>query len=288
MLIAAFFCRFNIPDDARRLFFHRFSGRVKNLDPPRVEMCKFPFVQVDYIFGMGNQCGNIGGKIVFSNTDAQNQRTCFAHRIQFTGMLGAYNSQRIRTFQPRDRFHNSSFEISFVIPVKQMHDDFRIRLAFENKACVFQFLPKYGIIFDDPIMYNGEPAVIAHMRMGVNIAGCAVRGPTGMPDPSRSLKVCAVMGFCAEIFNHPLRFCHLDPGGSKYGNARGVIAPVFQLFQALQQNRRGVSGAGKAYDSTHIAHLQNICGLSNRRACTPVYVKNIFLRAPFLGNDALG
>ena len=62
----------------------------------------------------------------------------------------------------------------------------------------------------------------------------------------------SVMGFFAQVLKMPGGLGSADRPAALYGDARGVIAPVFQPFQSVKQQRPCVLRSGKTYDTAHL------------------------------------
>ena len=132
-----------------------------------------------------------------------------------------------------------------------MDDDFRIRLAFKAVTVPDQLLPEGHIVFDDTVMDHGKPSVIAQMRMGIFFRGSPVGRPAGMADTCRPGHAGPVLCLLTQV-RDPAR--HLADGDLMLihdRDASRIITPVFQLFQAVKQDRRGTLRTGKPNNSTH-------------------------------------
>ena len=75
--------------------------------------------------------------------------------------------------------------------------------------------------------------------------------PAGVTDPSRPGHACPVLCFFAQIRDPPRHFAHCNLLPIHDRKTCRIIAPVFQLFQAVQQERRGALRTGKSNNSTH-------------------------------------
>src|SRR5262245_34058470 len=92
------------------------------------------------------------------------------------------------------------------------------------------------------------------MRVGVAFAGLPVSGPARMPDPNFSGKRLA-----GDKFFQIFKFAHVPPQTDLRifddGDARTVISPVFEPFQAAQDNGRCAEFPNVANNTTHIQPL---------------------------------
>ena len=88
--------------------------------------------------------------------------------------------------------------------------------------------------------------------MSIGDAGSAMGGPAGVPDAASACKCIAVVGLFRQIpqFASGLHhFGQVVPFPDC--QTRRIIAPVFQMGQPFQQNRRRLLAAGKTYNSTY-------------------------------------
>ena len=101
-------------------------------------------------------------------------------------------------------------------------------------------------------MYDGNSAVLRDVRVGVRVIWLAVGGPAGMADAERAGQQRAVFRLCDQILKTALGLFDLERAVLLHTDARGVIAPVFQARQTLQQNGGGLLGSYVSYDTTHM------------------------------------
>jgi hypothetical protein len=107
------------------------------------------------------------------------------------------------------------------------------------------------IVFDNAVVHHGHLAVLAHVGVGVELVGLAVGGPAGVADAGEAVKIRAVMGLFTEIFYLSGGFDHFDLVFVDHRHAGGIVAPVFKLFQSVQQQRGRLFGACISDYSTH-------------------------------------
>ena len=110
-------------------------------------------------------------------------------------------------------------------------------------------------ILDDAVVDNGEAAIAAGLRMGVDLIGLTVGGPAGMAHAHRAGKGRAVRRQLRQSRQAARRFIDLQALRAAHRHAGGVVAPVLQTAQAVQQDGGGLLAAHVAYYSTHIQFL---------------------------------
>ena len=132
-----------------------------------------------------------------------------------------------------------------------MDDGLRVRLALEHIAVRDQLLAQGEIVLDDPVVHDGKAPVIGQVGMGVDIRGRTVGRPAGVPDADAARDRRAVLRLIAEPGDTPAHLLDTDLIAAHHGDARRIVAPVFQLLQALQQDGRGALFSDKPNDSAH-------------------------------------
>ena len=70
----------------------------------------------------------------------------------------------------------------FVIKIQQLHNYFAVRIRMKMISHLNQFFLQSRIVFHDTVMNDRNRSFFIHMRMGIHIAGNAMRCPAGMSD----------------------------------------------------------------------------------------------------------
>ena len=234
VFVTALFCGLNIPGDSADILLDGVSGTVEYLNGIGGQLCELSVLKVDDIPCVRDQCSDIRGKEIFANAHSENQRACLADNENSVRFVGADDTQSVGPLQPGGGFHDGPLEIAVVVHLQQMDNDLGVGLAFKMIAFFNQLGTKFHIVFDDPVVHDCKPAVIAGVGMGVRVGRCAMGGPTRMADSGRTGRKQTVPGFFTES-GDPARyfadgnFCIIYDGDS-----RGVIAAVFQFGQTVQ------------------------------------------------------
>ena len=103
----------------------------------------------------------------------------------------------------------------------------------EDIAEALQALPDFLIVFDDAIVHQGQPPVIAALGVGIAFRRLAVRGPAGMPH---------------------------GRGGQGHGFVRRVIPSIFQTTQSFHHHGNTGTMTGIADDAAHSFLLDDMKG----------------------------
>src|SRR5262249_19924764 len=113
------------------------------------------------------------------------------------------------------------------VTLDQVRDDFRVGLRAKAMSPRRQRLAELAVVFDDPVVDDGELGPAVDMRMCVMVRGATVRRPPGVTDtqgaagpvgPEQSL----------EIGDFSSRFPDVQRPFRNGDNSGGVVSPVFQ------------------------------------------------------------
>ena len=134
--------------------------------------------------------------------------------------------------------HRASL-VLVVVVVDQLGGDLGVGLAVEGVAVLDQLLAQELIVFDDAVVHQNHGVAVAVVGMGVVRGGLAVGRPAGVADAAATPERHAAVGLFAELLQPALRLHDLDGTVAvAHRKARGIVAAVLQLGQAVQQNRR--------------------------------------------------
>ena len=262
MLIAALFRGFDIPDDAGNAAVHRRAGAVINGNGVGRYLSKLAVLQIDHVFGVAHERGHVGGKEIFADAHAENERRGHFHGADRPRLVGAENAERIGALKPRGGVQHGGLEIAGIVHVEQMHDDFRVGLAPEYEALAFKLVAQRRVVFDNAVVDDGKFAVGGHMRVRVRVGGRAVRRPAGVADAGSAGQQRAVLCFLRKRVDMAGRLDHMQRAVLLHGDAGAVIPAVFQLAQPVQKQRSRRLRAGKSYNSTHKRISSKVNGAS--------------------------
>ncbi len=131
-----------------------------------------------------------------------------------------------------------------------MGDDLGVGLAGEVAALSLKGLLELQVVLDDAVV--GDDHAAHPVGVSVGLRGAAVGGPPGVAEADGAVEGLGAEGLF-EAGELALGAADADLAGVVGdGDAGGVIAPVFEPSQAVEEERgaRGVSY--KAYDSAHV------------------------------------
>ena len=158
--------------------------------------------------------------------------------------------ERIGTGQPVEHALERHHRVvgGFERAVQQMRHHLGVGLALEDAPLQRQYGFQLGEILDDPVVHQHHASRL--VGVGVHRGRSTVGGPTRVADADR--------GGQRLGEQHRLQFpdlalgpTPLDATVDQGGHAGGVIAPVFQPLQAVDQTGNGRANACHANDAAH-------------------------------------
>src|SRR6185369_4330563 len=132
----------------------------------------------------------------------------------------------------------------------EMADDLRVGLGLEFMAGGREALLELQIILDDAVVHDDELLRAIGVRMGVLFRWAAVRGPAAVAEPDLAVhgRRRQQVGQLADLADAAAQ---LQPAAVQDGDARRVVAPVFEALEALEQDRRNLLAADVPDDAAH-------------------------------------
>jgi hypothetical protein len=134
------------------------------------------------------------------------------------------------------------------VQVNQMSNDFGIRVRSEAVAFQGKSRADFFVILDNPVVDHRQP-VLADMGMGIALRGHAVGGPARVRDAELPVYLRPISHFGER--RDPPDTSQSVQAVIDHGEARGVITPVFELAQALEQYGHNIPLRDGSDDSTH-------------------------------------
>ena len=132
--------------------------------------------------------------------------------------------------------------------IQQLHHRLGISVAGEDLASSFQLSPQCRKILDNAIMHRRHPG--GGMGVGIALGWPAMGGPAGMAYASQPRQRVGLQRG-GEVGQLALRPPTLNPAIDQRGQARAVIAAIFQPLEALEHARRGWGKADDTHNSAH-------------------------------------
>ncbi len=174
----------------------------------------------------------------FIFAEADDDRRSHSRGDNFLRIARGESDERVGAGHYLYGFENRLFEgASFENFSSEMGDDFGIRFGDELVAFFDELILQVEIVFDDSVVDDDDFARAIAVRVGIFLGGTAVRGPAGVAD--------AVDAFERGDADGLFQVAQLSGGAANFelavvaddGDARGVIAAIFEAAQAVENER---------------------------------------------------
>ena len=193
---------------------------------------------------------DVGRRVVAVRGQSKEQRRAVARDDDMAGVGLAQHGDGVGSLQLRDGVARCREEVRTFLQFRrdQVRDDFGIGVRIENIALGAQPRAQDFVVLDDAVVHDGEAA--RNVRMRVALAGNAVRRPARVRDTgcARGAGLVDLSGQFGDAANGAQA---LQPGTVDQGETGRVIATVFELAQAFNEDRDDVAVSDRGDDSTH-------------------------------------
>ena len=224
--------------------------------------------QIHNLIGHACQGHGVAGQKVFALAHAQNQWGTRARAHHPVRLVFGHHSDGIGTAQLAHCGLHRLEQIALVERIDQMSDDLGVGLAGKGIAFGLQFSAQFFVVFNDAVVHQANAAFAlarlhagarAEMRMGVVHRRCAMGGPAGVGNAGRALQATGRRVDLGHQLGHPLgaaralqtwRLAHLRLRRVDR-DAAGVVTPVLQALQALDQDGNNIAARNRADDAAH-------------------------------------
>ena len=253
--VAALLRRGHVPVDGAVGLFHRGHLVVEHVHAVGGEDGDLPVVHVGHVPGVLDDGRHVGGDEVAVLPVADDEGAVLPGGDEGVGIVGADDAEGIGALDPpQAAAHGLQHVVALVVvELQQLGHHLRVRVGGEVDALAHQVLLELQIVFDDAVVDDGDPAVLADVGVGVDVVGLPVGGPAGVADAQAPLQVRAAVDQVRQHLQPSLGLADLEPRRlGPHRHAGGVIAPVLHPRQALQQNGGRGLFSYKSDDSAHI------------------------------------
>src|SRR5579864_463946 len=259
MLEAALLRHDRVPGNVLYLAHHRLAFKIHQTDTGRSHHRQVAIVQEEQIARVVKDGGDVRGDKIFVVAQPDDRRRTIARRDNLVGLfLGNYRQSKdavefLHGFAHR-LFQAGTVAVGLAkkIILYQMGDDFRIRLGSERVAFFDEPLLERKVVFDDPVVHHHDLAGAVAMGMGVLFRGTPVGRPAGVSDAVAAVERLKANDFF-QIAQLAFGAANLHPAFAiaGHGDARRVVAAVFQPLQPVNNDRHNALFPDVPYDSAH-------------------------------------
>jgi hypothetical protein len=151
------------------------------------------------------------------------------------GMVAVDDDEREVALELRECLAHGLDEVALVVPLDEVGDRLGIRLGAVRVAVLGEARPQLAVVLDDAVEHDRDALrFAARERMGVLLGDGTVRGPARVPETGRrrgavgagALLQVAERTDCSDV---------VEPVAFQERDARGVVAPVLETLEPLQE-----------------------------------------------------
>ena len=211
------------------------------------------FFQIDDLVGRAGQRHRVGGDEVLVLAHADDQRRALARGDHAVRFFAAEHGDGVGAVQALDGLLHGLEQVAVVHVVDQVSDDLGVGLAHEDVAQGGQLGAQFVVVFDDAVVNQRDARIVfAWREVRVGIVRCrrAVGGPAGVGDAGEAVQ----MRFLDLRFQFSHARCRARTGQAAVevdSHTAGVIAPVLEALEALDQDRGNVAFCDCSDDTAH-------------------------------------
>ena len=244
----------DVPVDGVVLFFHLRAERVVYDDPFGGDDGDLAVLHISDLPRVPEHRGHVRGDEAAALAVAEQQRRVLARGDEAVGQIGAQDAERVSALDAVEHAVDGVEDAAAaaVVVTEQLRDDLRVRLRAEGDARGDEEALELDVVFDDAVVHDGDPLVLAQMRVGVDVVRLAVRGPARVPHAHRAAKAPAAVRQRLQHLQPALGLADLQPLVRREHRDPGrVIAAVFQMLQPVEQDGRGLFPPRISDDPAH-------------------------------------
>ena len=200
----------------------------------------------------GQQCRHVGGDEVLVLAEADDHRAALARHHDAVGVVLRHDCERVGALELRDGGAHGLEEVArhLEVVVDAVRDHLGVGLGGELVALALRLGAQLLVVLDDAVV-DDRDAVLGDVRVGVALARHAVRGPAGVRDAKPAVRRVGVERVL-QLADLADRAQALDVARAvQHRDARGVVAPVLEPAQPLDQDRDDVTVGDRSDDSAH-------------------------------------
>jgi hypothetical protein len=141
------------------------------------------------------------------------------------------------TLERRHGAANGLHEVALVVALDEVRDGLRVGLGGEDVTLVRETGPELAIVLDDAVQHDRDAlGLAAGERMRVLLGDRTVRRPARVAQPGRRGRAVRARRL-PQVLEVPDRADVLEPVRLEEGEAGGVVPPVLEPLETLQEQR---------------------------------------------------
>src|SRR5262245_43938135 len=260
MLEPALFGLDRVPVDALNLRLDLRALPVGDADAATRQCYDFVVAQEEEVARVRQQRRNVRGYELFAVAQSDDDRRAEPRGHDLFRLVLRYRDQRVDPPQFGQRATEGRFKpaqwILTQMFLDQVSDDLGVGLGLKGMILALQLAFEFEVIFDDAIVDDDDPPQAIAVRVRVLFGRSSVLGPAAVPQGRLAFQrlVLYRLHQAVQLAGAP---ANLDLAVVDDGDARRVVAAIFQPPQPLDDDRDGLLIADVSDDSAHKISSEN-------------------------------
>ncbi len=225
-----------------------------DLDAVAAQLDDLVLAELDRVAGVRDERGDVGGEEVLALAAADDERAVAPRADDDVGDVGVHGDEREGAGEPAADHAHALGEVHAHGRQhlgEQVGDDLGVGLGVERDAALGELGAQLGEVLDDPVVDDGDLAVLADVRVRVGVGGAAVGGPARVADADGRLRQRVGAEQRLEVGELARLLARVEAPLGHHGDARGVVAAVLEAPQPVDHDRQRLLLADVPHDSAH-------------------------------------
>ncbi len=250
MAVPALLGHYRVPHDLGDVPGDLIARQVGDAHAVPAQHGHFVVIQEQHVARAVQDGRDVRGKIVLAPPQSDHEGAAFAGAYDHVRAAAVDHGHGIGAFQPARCFPHRLFQGHALLrdAVDQVGDHFRVRLGRKGPALGDQFFFQDRIIFDDAVVHHHHRT--GAVRMRVLLRRTAMGRPPHMAH-AHDARERLPRQDRLEVLQFADGAPYLQAVALDQGDAGGVISPVLELLEALDQDGDRVFLADIADDAAH-------------------------------------
>ena len=217
-------------------------------------------VEVDGLTGVFNDSRGIRGDDGAIFSDSQDDGRAATGHDESAGFGVDHAGNTERSFDFFERGDDCIEEIALVERVDEVGENFGVGFGKEEVSGSSEFIAEGTMVFNDAVVNESDAVFSSCMWVRVFGGWWSVGSPAGVGDAAIRFRE---VGFvfaeeAGEFLDLPFAFTNDDSVFGFDGDTGGVVAAIFESFEAADEDGKSRAYAGVCYDAAHDLRFVNV------------------------------
>ena len=205
------------------------------------------------LLGVRHDRGRVRGQERLALADAHDQRRIEPRADQSLGLVAVHDHQRVRALEAAEGGADRIGEVALICVLHEMGNDFRVRLRVQGVAASDQLGAKLSEVLHDAVVDDRDAAGAIGVGVSVQVARPAVRSPASVAQAHSGAGRLAPQRVLQDRHLARALLNEEVTGVGDKSDAGGVVAPVFEPPESVEQDGPGLSRPRVSNDSAHMS-----------------------------------